>query len=516
MNEPSQRPPRLALLLLGLAATFALAACDRFMNAEDLVARAERQYAAGNFNAAMQDAKTALDSDPQNVAGRVLLARLALRLGDVKSARSELDRAVAAGASGAAVREFDVSLLMGEGRAADALGILGSDTTLESRKRLALQASAQIDLGQLDAAGVSIEAARGLDAADPEVSLIYGRWLWANGDLEGATRELDALLERKPDAARAALYRARLAMAVGDASMAAASFDATLDAGSRELTIPEQALALSGLVESRLALGDSAGAERELARLSARAPDAYVTRYLKARLAYARGDFATATTELQWALATNPDDPSGRLLLGAVLLEQGSHEQAETTLSQLLSEYPGAVEARKLLARVYLARDDTVAARKVLADAPPEATRDAGADWLSGSILLMGGDTQEAIAMLEQGAAADPTNVPLKLDLARAYLMAGNRDEAVALLQALPAGEGGRRRAELEVVTQAAGKGRDEARAAIVRLAAERPNDAELQTMGGAWLLASGGAAADGRYRSRGCVVAQGRRGGAG
>lgn len=469
-----------------------LAGCDRLMSVEQRLERAQSAFDAGQDSAAMADAKAVLERDPDNAAGRVLLARLALRLGDPATARAELERASKAGADRASVLELEQAVMRARGRYDDLLASATADTTSPPQRRLLAMADAQMGLGRSEDARRSLDAALAAAPDDRDVRLADARWLWATGRIAESTAALDKLLAEHPEFARAALYRGRLAMSIGDAKGAQAALDAARKHMAGQLELPEQLGVYVGLVESRLALGDLAGAENELAPLAQRAPDAFPTHFLKARIANARRDFPAAAAELRRALAGDPGNVPARLLLGAVLTEQGSLEQADATLTQLVAERPDNIEARKLLARVFLARKDPVGARRVLAEAPADAARDPGADWLSGSILLMGGQTDEGIALLEQSAAAAPNNADVQLDLAKAYLLAGRSEEALRTLRALPPDAGGLKRRQLLVLAEASGKDPATAQQAILKLAKDSPDDAGLRVAGGFYLLAAG------------------------
>lgn len=490
-----RRPSGWPAAVLSMSALFALAVlggCDRLMGAEQRVARAEAEFEAGKLSAAMTDVKTALEGEPDNARGRALLARLSLRLGDPEGARKELDRAIANGADPASLRDLHYAIFLAQDRYEDALLALQADEDLDPLRRRIVAATAQTALGKYDEARRSLDEALGLAPDDPELRLTQARWLWATGHIKESTAELDRLVAARPDFSRAALFQGRFAMAIGDARRAVESFSRAQETAAQQLDLPEQLAIQVGLAESKLALGDVSGAEAHVHALDSRAPTAFVTLYLKARLAYARRDFSSAAAELQRALASRPDNTAARLLLGAVLVEQGSLEQAGAELGRLVAEHPGNIEARKLLARVHLARKDVVEARRVLAETPAGLARDPGADWMSGSILLMSGQTEEGIALLEQGAAADPGNVALRLDLVRAYLLAGRRDQALEVLAALPPGEGGSARQQLTVLAEVVGKAPAEARQAIAALVKEHPRDAGLMVVGGSYLAGVG------------------------
>lgn len=479
---------RFPLLLPLLLMT--LAGCDRLLSVEARLDRAQAALEAGRDGDAMADVKVALEREPQNIEGRVLLARLSLRLGDVASARKELDRAVEAGAARDAVRDVDRAILLAQGRFKQALEAANSDTGSDPQ-RLLDKAAAAMALGQKEAARTAIDAALASAPQDREVRLADARWLWSAGRMTESMAALDRLLAEHPDFARAALYRGRYALSVGDAQRAREALEIARRYGQRQLDRPEQFGVLVGLVESAIALGDTARASADLVTLSQQAPNAFPTHYLKARVAYASRDFDSTAAELQRALVSDPGNVPARLLLAAVMVEQGSLEQAGAELTQILADQPGNIEARKQLARVLLLRKDPVGARRVLAEVPAGAAPDAGVDWMSGSIALMSGDTEEGIAKLEQGSAAAPDNVDLRLDLARAYLIAGRHDDAIATLQALKGEAGGARRRQLLVLAEVAGKDPATARQSIQRLLKDSPNDAGLKVVSGYYLLAS-------------------------
>ena len=488
-----------AAFVVTVFATMLLAGCDGLLSAERRIERAQQSYDSGEYAKAMEDVKTALDAEPDNASGRVLLSRIALKLGDPTTARKELDRAVEAGADPASVRELHYAIFLVQGRYDDALIAAAVDQDLPALRRLVIMATAEIGLGKYEEAEKSIRQALALDPNDREANLTQARLYWATGKLQEAQDTLDTVLQRDPDYAQAWLLKGRLALGIGDAEHAREAFEKARDNATLQLDFPDQVAVYVGLVESRIAVGDLEGADVELKALQARAPNAFVTRYLKARVAFVKGENGAAAAELQRALSQQPDSVPARLLLGAALLGDGAVEQAEAELNRLVSDHPDNIEARKLLARLYLSRNDTESASRVLAEGRTTMAADAGADWLEGATLLLSGKTSEAIALLEQGAATDPGNYPLKLDLAQAYLAAGRRDDALSLLQSIPAGEGGARRSRLVVLAEVAGLSLADARPRILRLAAESQGDAGLLSVAGSYLLSAGDAEGAGK-----------------
>ncbi|MEX1994498.1 MAG: XrtA/PEP-CTERM system TPR-repeat protein PrsT [Steroidobacteraceae bacterium] len=484
------------LVVVALSAALGASACDRLLSADRRIERAAAAFETGDYSAAMNDVTTALEAEPDNARGRVLLARIALRLGDTASARKELDRAIEAGADPASLKDLHYEIFLQQGSYRDALIAAAADDQMDPLRRQIVIGTAQLALGQQAEAETTITQAYAQAPNDPDLWLLHARWLWSAGRLEEARKSLDELIAAMPDHAAARMYQGRLALGSGDAVAARESFRESLKTAKARLSVPEQLGIHSGIIESSLALGDTESADAALAALKAWAPEAFLTHYLSARVAYVKGDHRAAVGEAQRALNLSPGQPFARLLLGASLLAQGSLEQAESELSNLVADHPDNLEARKLLARLYLSRNDVAAARRVLSEAPAIDVPDAGTDWLTGTVLLVSGQTADAIARLEQGAAADPSNVPLRLDLARAYLMADRVADARALLRGLPAGAGGRMREQLTVLAEIAGKDAATARLHVARLVRENSSDAGLLLAAGAWQLSSGDSSA--------------------
>ncbi|HEY8508732.1 MAG TPA: XrtA/PEP-CTERM system TPR-repeat protein PrsT [Steroidobacteraceae bacterium] len=495
-NTCSQhRPIRTRGVIALCAALVALMGCDVFLSTEQRIGRGEEALQAGDYLTAMEQLKIAVEKEPQNARGRELLARVYLRVGDLESAAKELTRALESGADAAALRPLHYEILLAQGRFGDVLTEAKADKSLTEVQRLLLAANAQASLGQGEEALTSAQQALSLAPQDRDAALQHARALWITGQLQEADNALTALLKQHPDFARAAIEQGRLAFSLGDAKRATEAFENALRVGRNQLNVPEQVMALAGLVESHLALGDVAAAEAAVKRIESRASsEPFISKYLKARVAFARGDYKSATTLLQSALTKAPGHMPAQILLASALFEQGLSEQAEAELTRVLAERPESVEARKLLARIYIARNDMVNAQRIMEKAPQSGERDPQTDWLNASIKLMSGQADEAVALLEQSVRADPDNNALKLELARAQLLAGQSDRALATVREIPEGEGGALRGHLMILAETAGKSAAEARETIARVAAANSKDAPLLVISASYLLRLGDA----------------------
>src|SRR5689334_1366871 len=101
------------IALTAMLALVAVAGCDPrgSANFETLYKRAQDQRAQGNIRASIIELKNALQKEPQNASGRLLLGQGFIDLGDSASAEIELRRARELGAD--AVR---ATVLLGEAK----------------------------------------------------------------------------------------------------------------------------------------------------------------------------------------------------------------------------------------------------------------------------------------------------------------------------------------------------------------------------------------------------------------
>lgn len=147
---------------LALAAGLVLSGCDAWVSVSTRVERAQEHLDQANYRAAMTDLKTALQEEPDNVAARIMLARLSLQLGDIQSADKEVARAIAAGATAEQVSEVQYESLLIQQRF-DELTKLLEKPTVSANRRALYQSRAQSAQGKAAEAEQTLKTA--LEAA---------------------------------------------------------------------------------------------------------------------------------------------------------------------------------------------------------------------------------------------------------------------------------------------------------------------------------------------------------------
>jgi tetratricopeptide (TPR) repeat protein len=354
--------------------------------------------AAGNYNAARNNAQAALRVDPLSVEGHLLLARAYLRLGEGSSALAELTRARELGVPAA-----DLHHLIGEAR------LLGGDPDGA--------------LAALDRAGPAHAA---------HATRVRARALVVLGRRGEALPMLEALVRDAPDDARAWTDLGRLRFSGGEVGGAdvAASRAATLAPGDPET------LTLKGeLVRSRF--GPAASLPWFAAAL---ARDAY---HYPALIEHAAtsgelGRHREMLAHTRAALLARPGDPQAIYLQAVLAARAGDRELARTVLGRAGSD-ADAIPGAALLRGAIDGGESQVERWRALVRVQPLNLR---ARALLGAALLRSGDAAGALEVLRPVVARDDAD-PYALTLAaRAFERAGDRAAAARLLDRAAFGRG--------------------------------------------------------------------------
>jgi putative PEP-CTERM system TPR-repeat lipoprotein len=446
----------------------------------------------------MANVKTALEREPDNVAGRALLARISFDVGDVAAAEKELNRALAAGANPKELRDLHYQILVAQDdldKYKQMATELATETALPEARRASLLGLALYALGDDEEAAKSFDAALKASPDDPAVLKLHARALTARRSYDEAIAKLRHVTEAHPDDAEAWFLLGttlRRANKVGEARDALERSNAA--GAARDLRRPERLLLLATLADAQLDLRDTAKAEKTLGELASFAPGNPATLYLKGRLDYVKGDYRAAAADLQRALQKSPYHAPTRLMLGATYIAQGATEQAVAELGRLVADDPANLDARKMLVQAYLAANDLANARKVLDDIDPNITSDPQLDWLRGTVMLRSGAAEDGLESLRRSAAANPQDAQKQVALAAAYLSLGNRDGALKILESLAPGAGGEQATAMLLAAKAAGLPKDQAQREIDKLLAERGDDPVMLAVAGSFFARVGDA----------------------
>ena len=442
----------LAILFLSTAA------CGLALTNEARLERAQEAYQQADYRAAVIDLRNVLQQEPDNRMARELLGRAALRQGDPATAEKELRRAVELGVPIGTVAADLGQAMLQLGQFNEVLDELRPDMTSSEAERLEilkLRANAHMGLRLPESARDIFLEVLESSPSDIEAKLGVASSYAAQRDFEAARRVLGEALAMDPNHTPAWLASGSLYLTTGDADAAVTDFVKALQLAATEGEKSNRISALRGLVESRLAAQDVAGAREAIDQLVEVASGNVITKYLVARVAVAEQDFATAQEELQAVLSAAPEYRPAQFLMGAVHLQQGNLGQAEMHLSSVVAAAPDNVDARRLLAETRLRQDRAEEAAEILRPVLDGGDENVAALGLAVRASMAAGQYDNAIGFLETSVERDPDNIDRKLDLVSAYLAAGRIEDAEALMSNLPAeaGDASYRRDLLQVMT---------------------------------------------------------------
>ncbi|MRS15512.1 tetratricopeptide repeat protein [Enterobacteriaceae bacterium RIT691] len=237
----------------------------------------------------------------------------------------------------------------------------------------------------------------------------------------------------------------------GNVSVAKAQFEQALQAN------PEDADALAGLGYAAQRSGDYQAAAQYLNRAANIGTDASGERRKQAKdalfygkLAEAQQAYKQGNVSQALALATPLAQESGdrgsaaKLFLASVQQHSNNISGAEQTLRALLNEQPGNPAAQENLYYVLKAENKTTDMQALYSSLSPSLqaklrgqTRDTSPGTSirhDAQQMASRGDTQQAIATLQQGLGRYPDDVWMRLDLARLLQKSGDKSAASSLM----------------------------------------------------------------------------------
>lgn len=431
---------KLTTAVLSLLAAASLMGCGLAMSNEDRLDRAEQEIADGDFRAAIIDAKDVLQDEPDNVRGRVLLAKASLRVDDFGSAEKEFRRAIELGTDLAVVAVDLGETLLGLGQYQKVIDEITTDSARseeEAQSILQIRGQALLGAGQPSAARDVFAQVLQTDAGNIAAQLGIVSSHVAEKNFLQARATLDMVLASSENAIEPWLLSAQMYLEVRDMDSAEAHFSRALDLAVDQDNREAQASAMASLGELLLAKGNEDRAREFADKLMVLAPGLPASMLLSAHLAYVDRDWQTAQSQLQELLRMAPNYRPAQFLLGAVHLQNGNIEQAEMYLSAVVAAVPANVDARNLLAQARLQKRDARSAQDLLQPLVDQASASADSLMLAAQASASVGDLNEAIQYLERRAQAAGGDPQSRLDLATMYLMVGRDDEARAILEDL-------------------------------------------------------------------------------
>ena len=476
------------LVCVGVAA--AVASCGLAMGDAERLERASAAFEAGDYQAAIIDAKSVLQSDSSNLGARLLLGRASLEVGDAETALAEIRRAIELGADpDTLVVELGRALLM-SGNFSEVLETISPRESMGAADRSLvdwIRGSAYLASSNSISARDSFLSALDADPSNTQAMLGVVSSYLMEGNLAQASATLDEITGRYESNVDAWLLSGQVSLQAGNLNAALDSFKRAEALASASNDNGNLEVAMLGQADAYLRSNDVDSAQQIADRLSELGMDSISTRFLEGRIAFVRKRYDEAINSLQAVQAEVPALVPVKVLLGAAHLYQGSLRQAEMQLSSAVAADPGNVDARKMLAETRARQGDADEAAQLLQPILESDSTDPGALALAARISVAAGDSNQAVEYLEQRANQQAGDIVAVMDLVSAYIATGRFDDARAVLAAMDVNtdENAKRQRLAQVLLHVAEEDKTSALAETSSLVNDYPEDAQIRLISG-------------------------------
>ena len=289
--------------------------------------------------------------------------------------------------------------------------------------------------------------------------------LYSQGDLRAAVERFSEVLEEDPGNLTALFHRGNARVEAGDFDAAAADFEGVLVHRPRS---PEVLLNLGSALLGKGLLNEAARTFRQVIELD---PDSDKTFTNLGRALALQGHPAEAAEMFRRALAFSPASPEAQQGLAAALAAGGKEEEASEAYRKAVESNPGDPAPALALARilysgghydevirlmerslragadrpeVHFALGNAHFRKGEISQAAEEYARvlsvhpeDPGALFGSALVALKSNRNEEALRLLEQAKAADPSNVDVRRNLGILYDEKRSDEAAIAEYRAV-------------------------------------------------------------------------------
>ena len=420
--------------------------------------------------AAVTEAQTALDIDPQNSEALIVLAAYRLARGDTDGALLLLDRDPDKHAKDLGVQLFKLKVLESIGDVKKSEAVLQKLIEHFPQEMGFRKLLVQFYLRQNreDEAEKTIRAVADANPTSSDAKLDVVRFLFAVKGADAARQELVALIKAGGDVFPYQMALAELDYTQGNVSDSLAlleqlstSEDSEEHARAAKIRLAEQQIDQKNFdAAEAIAANILAKDKRNVSGLRLRASTHIAGRQYEQAIADLRealneqpgsaqllrllamayeqtGSIELADEAFGKATKASGFDPRVGLEYAAFLQRRGQRERADDLIVELAGRAPRDVRVLAALARVKLARQDWAGAQQVAESLQRVSKNTSIADRISAAALAGKGQYDLSISLLEDAYSASPNAVQLMAALVRAYLRAKQPAKAESFLRSV-------------------------------------------------------------------------------
>lgn len=444
----SSRQVNAGAVVFALAAL--LAGCSG-PSADKRLSSGQAHLERGDVRAAMIEAKAALQAQPESAAGRLLLARTLLAVGDLPGAEIELRRAERFGLAPAVAAPHAARLALAQGKPEVARQRLRAPEVSSAgaaldAEALTLLAQAERTLGNTAAAQAAVDQALAAAPANVPALALRVRLMADRGDVPAALAQLRMHTTLHPAAAELWQLSGEL-LGRDDARLA----DAAAALQKAVALDTRRGEAHAALVMVRLRQRDLAAAKAQAAELRKVLPGLPLADYLEGLVAFLSGDLPLARERMSMLMKSTEPQPQTLLLAGMVHARLADTAQAEAYFTAALTAAPAWAPPRRELAALHLRQGRPERALAILeplltpkrsgSDAEPAGADDADLWLLAGQAHARRADFRAADTAYARAKRLRPADAAVRKAMAKLDLARGDIDAGLRELQAVAAAE---------------------------------------------------------------------------
>lgn len=421
-----------ALILLSIS----LISCGKPQyTANEHLQRAESYQQNGQLKAAIIELKNALQLDSKNADTRIRLAQLYLQIEDGSSAEKELTKANEYGAdlkehSTILARTFLLQRKFNE------ITGLREPTAGSATKKAdfhALKAEAYLALDKPVQAKSELELAEKIDPKNTSLIISKAKLAIYNSKYDLA---LDYLQHAPEDNIPALFLSGKVLTFKKEYDKASTYFLKLLKISSKNIVNTysfESHVSLSYIYIDK---GEFDKATTHIKSIEEINQNLFISKYLRANIAYKKGDYSAANDFLLESQKINPDFLPAHLLLGSVNYVMGFYNQAQMYLEKVLSNDPQNIAARKILGLTKMKLGNAKDALVTFKAAEKLDQNDAELLAMMGSAALRSGNLSSGRTYLRKALSSGiHDNKQIKSNIAASYIVEGNYNKAIDILK---------------------------------------------------------------------------------
>lgn len=415
---------------LVLVVIFFLAGCgddQEKINGEvaRFIRSAETYRDQGQFRAAMLEGKNAIQKNPNDSRGYIVLGKIYNELGGYPATQSLLEPAVK--------KMPDVSLVLSEAYVASkkyrsALNVLAeytpnqSDMESQAQKQV-LIARSSIYLGDKQTYEKALAELSKVESKKIELSILSAEAMLAQGKNEDVAVKLNGLLAGAAENPRALIFLGDVALRQNELSRAEDYYTKALGLLPKtDMFTVEKLTVLGQLTESLIRQGKSAEAYTYQKILAEANPESHAAqeKFNDAMELFRQGKFADAEKALKSIREQYPQDKNTAMLLGLVEYQKGQDKQAIELFDQYIdpeTTSSSIIQAAALAKFRSNKTDEAIALLKKSVDSQPDNAEILATYGLA--LLEKNGASVDGQKALEKSLALNPKQQRLRLALAK-------------------------------------------------------------------------------------------------